>query len=81
MGQQIDIFNDLERTFATPGWEHLQRMFREEQEQIPLHAFLNADSWEELERLRIRFELLTQLIELPEQIKAEREAVESEESV
>jgi hypothetical protein len=79
MDEQTQLYNDLERMFATPGWEHLHKGFLEEQQALPLMAFLNADTSEELERYRIRYELLTQLIELPDQISAERRAYEEAE--
>jgi hypothetical protein len=60
------FFRELDTTFRTPGWVRLAAGWKEELEAIPLNAFWNAKSMEELEAARIRYELLTSLVELPD---------------
>ena len=76
---QKEIYDDLERTFNTPGWSHLKQGWKEERDALPLIAFFNVKTMEELETFRVRHTLLSQLIGLPEDMRAEREALEQEE--
>ncbi len=59
------FFRELDATFKTPGWVRLSAGWKDELEAIPLNAFFNAKSMEELEAARIRYELLTSLVDLP----------------
>ena len=60
------FFRELETTFQTPGWARLTVGWKEELDAIPLNAFWNAKTMEDLEAARIRYELLTSLVDLPE---------------
>lgn len=64
--KQEAFFRELDATFNTAGWVRLTVGWKEELEAIPLAAFFNAKSMEELEAARIRYELLTSLTELPD---------------
>jgi hypothetical protein len=76
--KEIQIFSDLEHTFNTPGWSHLVDGWKEERDAIPLMAFTNVKTMEELEAYRVRYELLSQLIGLPEDIAADQEALKQD---
>lgn len=74
--KQKQFFSAMESLFESPGWKLLSDGWREEQERLPMDAFFNAKDFEYVTERRIRYELLTQLIELPSQIDAQREAIE-----
>lgn len=59
------FFRELEATFETPGWVRLTVGWKEELEAIPLDAFWNAETMDDLRAARIRYELLSSLVELP----------------
>ena len=63
--QEQAFFRELNHTFETAGWVRLTVGWKEERDAIPLGAFMNAKSMEELHAARVRYELLTSLIDLP----------------
>ncbi len=63
--QQEAFYRELERTFDTAGWASLTVGWKEERDSLPLSAFTNAKTMEELEAARVRYELLSSLIDLP----------------
>jgi len=74
--KQLQFFSSMEDTFRTPGWTLLTQGWREEQEQLPVTMFFNAKSQEDLEKARVRFGLLNELISLPQTIQAQRTQIE-----
>lgn len=76
---QNEMYDELERTFNTPGWSYLVQGWVDEREALPLMAFINAKTMEEIETFRVRYDLLSQLIGLAEDISASREALKQEE--
>jgi len=63
--EQKQFFSQLEDTFRTPGWQLLINGWKEEQNQLPMQAFFGAKSYEDVEKARVRFGLLNELINLP----------------
>lgn len=63
--QEEAFYRELEHTFGTAGWVRLTIGWKEERDAIPQNAFLNAKTMEDLEAARVRYELLTSLIDLP----------------
>jgi hypothetical protein len=72
------LITDLENTFNTPGWSHLVDGWKEERDALPLIAFTNVKTMDELEAYRVRFDLLSQLIGLPDDIAADHDALRQE---
>jgi hypothetical protein len=66
-------FNELERTFSTPGWHFLKNGWQEEYNALPEIAFENVKTMEELNEYRERRRLLHQLIGLPEDVAQRQE--------
>lgn len=59
------FFRELNHTFQTAGWVRLAADWKAELEAIPISAFHNAKSMADLEAARVRYELLSALVELP----------------
>ncbi len=77
--QQKTFFYAMESTFATEGWRHfMMPRWVEEQKMLKESTFFNAESELDLLKARERFDLLEELITLPEKIQAQREAAEAE---
>ncbi len=69
---QIEFYGKLEQTFLTPGWAQMSAGWKEEQETLPLNAFFNANTFEDLRAARVRYGLLDELIKLPETIAQQK---------
>lgn len=73
--KQKQFFAAMESLFESEGWELVSRGWREEAERLPEDAFFNAKDFEYVRETRIRHELLQQLIDLPNQIALQKEAI------
>ncbi len=74
--QQIEFFTAMEATFNTPGWELMTQGWEAERNGLAEHAFFGVKSMEDMRIVRLRYRLLTELIELPKTIGQQREEVE-----
>lgn len=63
--KETQFFRELEHTFGTAGWVRLATGWKEERDAIPEQCFFNAKTMQEIEAARVRYELLTALIDLP----------------
>lgn len=68
------MLTELRSMMETPGWTHLVNGWKAEQEALPLMAFTHVKTMEELQALRVRNDLLSQLIGLEEDIASALEA-------
>lgn len=76
--EQKTFFSAMEATFETVGWsQFMLPRWKEEQQQIKESTFFNAKNEMDLIEARERFNLLEELITLPAQIQAQREAAEA----
>lgn len=73
--KQKQFFAAMESLFESEGWELVSRGWKEEAERLPQDAFFNASDFEYVREARIRHELLMQLIDLPNQIAQQKEAI------
>ena len=74
---QKQFFMELETTFNTPGWHRLKQGWQEELDSIPEATFQNAEDIEYVKEARIRWRLLQDLVDLPDEIEKQREALDS----
>lgn len=76
--EQKTFFSAMETTFATPGWaQFMTPRWIEEQKMVKESAFFNAENEIDLVKARERFDILEELITLPEKIQAQRELAEA----
>lgn len=68
------MYRDVQALFEMPGWTHLRRSWEAEAEQLKEAVFYNAKDEKDLLVARTRWELLTQLVSLPETITEARNA-------
>ena len=71
--QEKGFFQDMEMLFSSPGWAHLVKGWQNEQEYLRESGFYSAKSFDELRDARIRHELLSELLELPQAMQKQRE--------
>jgi hypothetical protein len=64
--QQKAFFQDLESTFDSNGWDRLSKGWEEERNQLKEAVFYNAKTEMDLAVARVRYNLLTELVRLPE---------------
>ena len=74
--QQKEFFAAMEGCFETTGWSLLKKGWKTEQSQLAEAMFFNAKSMDDVLITRVRHGLLNELIQLPEQIAAQKLAVE-----
>ncbi|MHC4649209.1 MAG: hypothetical protein ACYTBJ_27475 [Planctomycetota bacterium] len=77
-GKQREFYASLEQTFNTPGWELITQGWKEEQQQLPMSVFFNAQSIEDIRAARVRFGLLDELISLPTTLAQQKLNAEEE---
>jgi len=65
-------FMEFESMFGSPGWSRLMREYENELRDLPLQAFENARSFEEIVQARIRLAVLAELALYPEIIEARK---------
>lgn len=70
--EQIEFYSSMEQTFMSPGWELMRRGWKEEQDMLPLNAFFNSETIEDVRAARVRYGLLDELINLPESIAQQK---------
>lgn len=69
------LFSDLEVTYNSPGWARLKQGWQEEMDNLPEAAFFNCKTLEDLHTYRVRYGLLKELVELPEDMEEARLAL------
>lgn len=72
---QKQFFSNMETTFDTVGWTLLRQGWKEEQDRLSDVAFFNAKSMDDVRESRIRYALLGELIDLPEQIATQKQTI------
>ena len=77
-GKQREFYASLEQTFNTAGWELITQGWKEEQQQLPMSVFFNAQSIEDIRAARVRFGLLDELISLPTTLAQQKLNAEEE---
>lgn len=70
--QQQEFYSNLENTFNTQGWALMVQGWKEEQKQLPLAAFFNAQTMDDVRAARVRYGLLDELITLPDTIEQQK---------
>jgi len=70
--EQKSFYASMEGTFNTPGWELMRQGWQNEVDQLPLNAFFNANSVEDLRAARVRYAMLKEMIDLPETIENQK---------
>lgn len=73
--QEQEFYTSLEQTFMTPGWALIAQGWKEEQEQLPMAAFFNAQTIEDVRVARVRYGILEEFIKLPESIQQQKESL------
>ena len=73
--KKIEYFTALETTFNTPGWSLITQGMEEERAKLPEAGFFNAKTIEELQALRVRYGVLTELVQLPKLIDRQKEEI------
>lgn len=75
--QQKEFYGNLERMFESPGWALITQGWTEERDQLPMAAFFNAQTIEDIRAARVRYGLLDELIQLPDTIAQQKLNAES----
>ena len=70
--EQQQFFAAMENTFRSPGWTMLANGWREDQKGLAEQMFFGAKSMEDVQTARVRYRLLTELIQLPDVIAAQK---------
>lgn len=75
--EQRDRFQELDLTFNSAGWSHLVRQWTEERDALKDRVFFGAASYEDVQHARIRYQLLEELLGLPDDLqRAKQQAVD-----
>lgn len=67
-----EFYSNLDNTFRSTGWNLLVKGWQEEQQRLPVDAFFNAQSLEDVRAARVRYGLLDELINLPDTIEQQK---------
>lgn len=70
--QQKEFYGNLERMFLSPGWALVTQGWKEERDQLPMAAFFNAQTIEDVRAMRVRYGILDELIQLPDTIAQQK---------
>jgi hypothetical protein len=73
--EQQEFFSNMETTFLSGGWELLSQGWKEERDALIGGAFFGAKSFEDVVAARIRYQLLSDLLSLPDTIEAQKQAI------
>ena len=74
-GDERAYFSALEDLFNSKGWEFLTREMRADMEQLPLRAFQNAKSYEELQTARAKAAALSELLAAPTAYQLSKDSI------
>ena len=77
--QQQEFYATMEQTFGTKGWILLRQGWEEEQASLSDVVFYNAKSMDDVNTARVRHGLLNELVQLPETIAAQKDAILNDE--
>lgn len=58
-------FMEMDAMFNSAGWSSLTKVMQAQIDAIPLQAFYNAKSFEELQLARVRMQEMSSLVQLP----------------
>lgn len=73
--KKIEYFTALEETFNTRGWALIVQGLEGERQKLPEAGFFNAKTIEELQALRVRYGVLTELVLLPGTIDQQKQQI------
>ncbi len=73
--EQSEFFSNMETTFLSGGWELLSQGWKEERDALIGATFFGAKSFDDIVAARIRYQLLSDLLALPETIEKQRQAI------
>lgn len=73
--KQKEFFRSMEATFDTSGWTLLTQGWKEEQAALSQMMFFNAKTMEDVQAARVRYGLLTELLQLPDAIANQKQAI------
>jgi len=74
--EQIEFYAAMEYTFSTKGWALMRRRWKEEQDQLLDRCFFSAKNMEDVNEHRGRYELLNELLTLPDHLAKQKEHIE-----
>jgi len=73
--EQAEFYQAMEHTFNTQGWRMMSQRWKEEQDQLKDRMFFSAKSMDDVNEHRGRYELLNELLTLPEHLAKQREHI------
>ena len=73
--EQSEFFSNMETTFLSGGWELLSQGWKEERDALIGAAFFGAKDFEDVRAARVRYQLLSDLLALPDTIEAQRQVI------
>jgi hypothetical protein len=59
------MFMELETLFNTAGWAYLRKGWEAERDRLYKAVFFGAESFDDVQHARIRYQLLGELVDLP----------------
>jgi len=74
--EQNEFYQAMDHTFQTKGWQLMIQRWREEQVQLKDRMFFGAKDMIDVQEHRGRYELLNELLTLPEHIAKQKEYIE-----
>jgi hypothetical protein len=75
--QQAEFYQAMDHTFNTKGWQLMTQRWREEQIQLKDRMFFGAKDMNDVQEHRGRYELLNELLTLPEHLAKQKQFVEN----
>jgi len=73
--EQNEFYAAMEHTFNTPGWRLMSQRWKEEQDQLLDRCFFSAKDMDDVNEHRGRYELLNELLTLPEHLAKQKEHI------
>ena len=77
--QDKALFDDMDRLFNSGGWDRLVTSWKEERDQLKESVFFSAKTEQDINMARLRYSLLTELIQLRDTVEGQKLAKESQE--
>ena len=76
--EQTEFYQAMEHTFNTKGWRLMIQRWKEEQVQLKDRMFFGAKDMTDVQEHRGRYELLNELLTLPDHIAKQKEYIEGQ---
>lgn len=71
--KQREHYNSLESTFNTAGWTLLSQTWTVERDILAERLFFGATTYEDLQQARVRYGLLSEMIDLPGETEKQKQ--------